>query len=192
MSVTSSVKQLTASLIYANWSIDDNKTGLVAPSQRIVDHFCCCLPVWPAACFHPPGNVLANWELWLTPSKEPGGRPDRQVVGDCVHAGLQRGFKFIPASVQQNVAIGGAEVLRVEQHLLVQRSFQSVWGSNQLTGLLGVSGHYNGSDGPKHGVGLRCVCVCVLTLILSLDNMKDYRGKSLPLWPSDPGLTGSR
>lgn len=34
------------------------------------------------------------------------------------------------------------------------------------------------------------VCVYVLTLILSLDIMKDYRGKSLPLWPSDPGLTG--
>lgn len=51
---------------------------------------------------------------------------------------------------------------------------------------------YNGSDVPKHGVGLRCVCVHVLTLILSLslDNMKDYRGKSLPLWPSDPGLAG--
>lgn len=86
----------------------------------------------------------------------------RQVIGNCVHAGLQGGFKFISVSVQQNVAIGGAEVLHVQQHpacLTVLSVCEA--GTSSLVCWVSLDMDYHGSDVPKHGVGLRCVCICV-------------------------------
>lgn len=56
-----------------------------------------------------------------------------------MHAGLQAGFKFISVSVQQNVALGGAEELRV--HPACSTVLPECVRQHQLTGLLGVSGH---------------------------------------------------
>lgn len=78
-----------------------------------------------------------------------------------MHAGLQGGFKFISVSVQQNVAISGAEVLHVQQHpacstvLSVCES-----GTSSLVCWVSLAMDYNGSDVPNHGVGLRRVCMC--------------------------------